>query len=93
MCPVPKPVQQTPDQEANALPITSVEVTTNLDTSVDASNLIQNMVSTSSTEDILDKLKVDSNGRYFYYLYFIPFFISFITCKYLDCLSNENLFF
>ena len=65
MCPVPKPAQQTPDQEANALPISSVEVTTTLDTSVDATNLIQNIVSTSSTEDIIGTLKIDSDGRYF----------------------------
>ena len=64
MCPVPKPVPQTPDQEAGSLPISSVEVTTTLDTSVDATNLIQNIVSAPSIEDHFGALKIDNDGRY-----------------------------
>ena len=80
MCPVPKPVQQPLDQEANSLSIAPVEVTTTLDTSVDATNLIQNIVSTPCTEDIIGALKIGIDGRY---LELYKSFTSFVFLEYL----------
>ena len=55
MCPVPKAVQETPEKETTALPITPVDVTTDLDTTSDTSNLIHNNATNPSIEKIVKK--------------------------------------
>ena len=64
MCPVPKAVQETPEKEATALPITPVDLTTNLDTTFDSSNLINNNVDNSSIETIVKHIQIDNDERY-----------------------------
>ena len=55
MCPVPKAVQETPEKETTALPITPVDVITNLDTNSDTSNLIHNNATNPTIEKIVQK--------------------------------------
>ena len=64
MCPVPKAVQETPEKEATALPMAPVDLTTNLDTAFDPSNLINNNVDNSSLENIVKHIQIDNDERY-----------------------------
>jgi len=58
MCPVPKAVQENPDKEAIAIPVATVDLAAELNSSEDTAGLIHNSHNNQSTEQIVQKLVI-----------------------------------
>ena len=64
MCPVPKAVQENPDKEAIAIPVATVDLAAELNSSEDTAGLIHNSHNNQSTEQIVQKLVITVSIRY-----------------------------